>query len=66
MRPIINIISPIHQSHRRDPIPARFCCLRISLVVSVARESGADVEETTVGDRVLVVVACEVGVDLPS
>ena len=63
---VVNIVVRVHQADVLDPVPDDFCVLGIGIVIRVPSESSTEVEKTAVCNGVLVVIAGEIWVYLPS
>ena len=61
-----DVILVVHETDIADPIPSTLGPVSICAVVKVARKAGAKVEETAIGDAVLVVIAVVSERDLPA
>ena len=66
MSTIIDIPICIHQSNSLDPIPGFFGVLSVGGIVGVLGQSGTDIEEAAVRNRVLVIITGEIWIHLPS
>jgi hypothetical protein len=62
---VVEVVVLAHKSYRKLPLPSLLSPIRVGVVPEVLVESRSDVEETAVGDGVLVVVSVVEGEDLP-
>ena len=65
MGTVIEMVVLVHQTHSLGPIERFLGPLSISVVAGIQGQTGTQIEETTVGDRILVVVSSIESEDLP-
>ena len=53
---IENIVDVVYQSNRTGPIPYLFCPINICLVSRHSCQSSSELEKTTIGDRIFIVM----------
>ena len=63
---IIDIVLGVHQPDARHPIPSLLRKGGICIIVCVSGKAGTEVEETAIGNGVLVIVSRKILVHLPS
>lgn len=66
MATIIDMIIRAHQARPLDPVPRLLGVLEVRIIRCIASQPGANIEETSVRNRVLIVISDQVGIDLPS
>ena len=64
--PVVNVVVGIHQTNVFDPTESLLGKLGVGSIVCISGKPSSQIEEATIGNRVLVIVSSEVWVHLPS
>lgn len=65
LRVVINVVFLVNKTDTLHPFPDLDCPLSVVIIIGVPSKSRCDVEEASVGNRVLQIIAVDL-VDLPS